>query len=153
SQLLDQELRRDIGAPDVRYLVVANAAGEEAALEAAERIAGALADASQKGYLTGYDSPAFYLPSQRAQRARQGALPEPADLRARMHNALRGLPYRKEVFEPFLKDAAAAKTMPLLGRDSLRGTSFALKVDALLVRRESGWAAMLPLRGVADATS
>jgi len=61
------------------------------------------------------------------------------------------LPYRPAVFEPFLKDAAAARMAPLVDRDHLQGTNFALKLDTLLVRRGPGWVAMLPLRGVSDA--
>ncbi len=151
DQLLDQQLRRDIGAPDVRYLVVVNAGDEESALRASESVAGALQNASRAGLLEGYDAPAIYLPSRQAQRARQAALPAPADLRRNLQQALKGLPYRPEVFEPFLKDAAEARTMPLVGRDNLQGTNFALKLDTLLVRRGAGWAAMLPLRGVTDA--
>ena len=78
-------------------------------------------------------------------------MPAPADLRSNLQQALRGLPYRPEVFEPFLKDTDAARTMPLVDRDNLQGTNFALKLDTLLVRRGPGWAAMLPLRGVTDA--
>jgi predicted exporter len=151
DQLLDQQLRRDIGAPDVRYLVVINAGDEETALRASESVAAVLSSASRAGVLEGYDSPAIYLPSRQAQRARQAALPAPADLRRNLQQALKGLPYRPEVFEPFLKDAAAARTMPLVDRNSLQGTNFALKVDTLLVKRGPGWAAMLPLRGVTDA--
>ncbi len=151
DQLLDLQLRRDIGAPDVRYLVVVNAADEEAALRASESVAAVLGAASRAGLLEGYDSPAIHLPSREAQRARQAALPVPADLRNNLQQALKGLPYRPEVFEPFLKDAAAARTMPLVDRNSLQGTNLALKLDTLLVRRGPGWAAMLPLRGVTDA--
>ena len=151
DQLLDQRLRRDIGAPDVRYLVVVNAGDEEAALQASESVAAVLSTASREGLLEGYDSPAMYLPSRQAQRARQAALPMPDDLRRNLQQAVNGLPYRPDTFEPFLADAAAARTMPLVGRDSLRGTNFALKLDTLLVRRGPGWAAMLPLRGVTDA--
>jgi predicted exporter len=151
DQLLDQQLRRDIGAPDVRYLVVVNAGDEEAALRASESIAAVLSKAARAGLLEGYDSPAIYLPSREAQRSRQAALPAPADLRRNLQQALGGLPYRTGAFEPFLADAAAARTMPLVDRDSLQRTNFALKLDTLLVKRGAGWAAMLPLRGVTDA--
>jgi predicted exporter len=151
DQLLDQQLRRDIGAPDVRYLVVVNAGDEEAVLRASESVAAVLRNASRAGLLEAYDSPANYLPSREAQRARQAALPEPADLRRNLQQALKGLPYRPEAFEPFLRDAAAARAMPPVDRNSLRDTNLALKVDTLLVRRGPGWAAMLPLRGVTDA--
>lgn len=151
EQLLDQQLRGDVGAPDVRYLVVVTAGDEEAVLQAAEAAGASLRDAASRGLLDGYESPAAWLPSRQAQRARQAALPPTAALRTSLDRALRGLPYRPGVFEPFLADAAAAKTLPLVERASLDGTRLALKVDALLARRERGWSAMLPLRGVSDA--
>jgi len=69
-------------------------------------------------------------------------------LRANLQRALSGLPYRPEIFEPFLKDAARAKSRPPVERRDLDGTRLALKVDTLLVERKSGWMAMLPLRGM-----
>jgi len=151
DQLLDQQLRGDVGAPDLRYLVVISAGDENTALVASEAVAVQLRKATEQGLLGGYESPAAWLPSRQAQRARQVALPETPVLRVNLRQALKGLPYRQEVFEPFFKDAAAAKNMPLITRASLEGTRLALKLDTLLVKRERGWAAMMPLRGVTDA--
>jgi predicted exporter len=153
DQILDQQMRRDIGAPDVRFLVVIHAQDEQAALQASEAIGEALSSAAQAGLLEGYDSPADYFPSRQTQHARQKALPPAALLRENLEQALQGLPFRRQVFEPFLKDAAAASSMPLIDRGSLQGTRFALKLDSLLVKRENGWVAMLPLRNVKDAAS
>ncbi|MGB7542970.1 MAG: MMPL family transporter [Burkholderiales bacterium] len=151
DQLLDQQLRQDIGAPDVRYLVVIHAKDEDAALQASENAAASLQQSLRQGWLEGFDSPAFYLPSLRAQRARQAALPAAEPLRANMRQALQGLPFRPNLFEPFFGDVAAAREMPLLDRHSLQGTQLALKLDSLLVKRENGWVAMLPLQGVTRA--
>jgi predicted exporter len=151
EQLLDQQLRQDLGAPDVRYLVVITAADQEAVLQAAEAAAASLRGAAERGLLEGYESPAAWLPSRQAQRARQAAIPPPPALYARLEQALRGLPYRPRVFEPFLADAAAARSLPLIERSSLDDTRLALNVDALLAQRERGWTATLPLRGVKDA--
>lgn len=150
EQALDQQLRRDIGAPEVRYLVVVHARDEQAALQASEHAAMALRESMAQGWLQGFDSPATYLPSRAAQRARQAALPAAETLRQNLQAALKGLPFRSNVFEPFVRDVAAAGSMPLLERSSLQGTSLALKLDSLLVKRASGWAAMLPLRGVTN---
>lgn len=151
EQALDQRLRQDIGAPDVRYLVVVRAPDEQAALEASERAGDSLRAAIDQGGLQGFESPASYLPSMKTQRERQAALPAPEVLRQNLQAALKGLPFRPNVFEPFVRDVSAARSMPLLERASLQGTSLALKLDSLLVKRESGWAAMLPLRGVTNA--
>ena len=153
EQNLDQQLRRDIGAPDVRHMIVVGAADQQGALEASEKISALLQDAVRRGFLLSFDSPSLYLPSLTMQRARQAALPPPATLRENLRLASAGLPFRTGLFEPFLQDVEKSKAAALLGRESLQGTTVALKLDSLLVRREAGWAAMLPLRGVTDAAS
>jgi predicted exporter len=78
-------------------------------------------------------------------------------LRENLQQAQRGLPFRPGLFEPFLRDAAAARVQSLLNSASLQGTGLALKLDSLLVKRNSGgtagWTAMLPLRGVTDSAA
>jgi len=151
DRLLDQELRRDLGAADIRHLVVVHAPSEEGALQAAERVAPALLEAMRLGLLEGFDSPAFYLPSPQTQLARRSALPARETLGASLAQAVMGMPFRRGLFDPFLDDVATARTLAPLDRKSLAGSSLALKVDALLVARADGWSAMLPLRGVKDA--
>jgi len=157
DRLLDEQLRRDIGAPDVRHLVVINAPDQETALAASEKISVILQRSVQQRQMEGFESPAFYLPSLASQRTRQAALPEPAVLRENLHEAQHGLPFRPGLFEPFLRDAAAARAQSLLESASLQGTGLALKLDSLLVKRDSegqaGWTAMLPLRGVTGSAA
>ncbi len=150
DQLLDRQLRNDLGAPDVRYMAVVNAPGEQQALAASETLGTSIQRMEGEGILAGFDSPAFYLPSESTQRARQAAIPAAPALRANLDQALSGLPFRSQTFAPFLADAAEAKNQPLLDRDSLRGTNLAAKLDGLLIRRVGDWTALLPLRGVAD---
>ncbi|WDR90233.2 MMPL family transporter [Burkholderia ambifaria] len=153
AQALDARLRADVGAPDVRYLVVISAPTEQAALERAERVAAQLQPLVDRGALAGFESPARYLPSDAAQRARQASLPDADALAARMRAAVANQPIsvRPEVFAPFVADVEAARHAPLLTRADLRGTSMALAVDALLTERAGRWSAMLPLRAP-DAT-
>ncbi|WP_132920909.1 MMPL family transporter [Sulfurirhabdus autotrophica] len=150
DQLLDEQLRNDIGAPDVRYLIVVNAKDAEAALQASENIAVVLGQMTIKGALQGFESPATYLPSLQMQRVRQAALPTTEVLRENLQLALRELPFQPDLFKPFLENVAQAKTQPLSTRSNLQGTNLALKLDSLLVKRAHGWAAMLSLRGVTD---
>ncbi|HXZ02372.1 MAG TPA: MMPL family transporter [Stellaceae bacterium] len=149
AQRLDQELRRGIGAPDVRYLIVLAAPGEQQALAASERISRALDALVSQGVLAGFDAPDRYLPSDGVQRARQQALPEPDELRARLAQASAGLPFRPDLFAPFLADVAAARQAPLLTRAALPA-GLSLKLESLLFRQDGGWMAALPLRGIDD---
>lgn len=153
EQQLDQMLRHDLAAPDVRHLVVIRAADREAVLDASESVVSDLRKAARAGIISGYDAPSIYLPSERVQRERQAALPAPERLRENMRLALEGLPYRPDAFEPFVKDVEAARVGPRIGRAALDGTHLALKLDALLVRHAGRWAAMLPLSGVTDAAA
>ncbi|MGA7541192.1 MAG: MMPL family transporter, partial [Steroidobacteraceae bacterium] len=145
AQALDGRLRADLGAPDVRDLVVVSAPDEQSALTGAEHVAGELDGLIHRNVISGYESATQYLPSLAVQRQRQASLPPPALLAARLKRALAGLPLRADRLAPFLHEVQAARTGPLLTRASLAGTSFAAVADALLVRESDGWHALLPL--------
>jgi predicted exporter len=149
-QALDNQLRREIGAPDVRYLLVVRTADREQALVASERIAIQLDPLVASGLIAGFEAPGTWLPSMATQRARQAALPEAATLKARLAEANENTPFRPDIFAPFLADVEAARKQPLLQREDLNGTSLALRLDSLLVRGGGQWLAMLPLHSVSD---
>lgn len=155
SQALDTRLRADVGAPDVRYLVVIPAASEQAALEGAEKVGAQLQPLVERGVLGGFESPARYLPSDAMQRARLASLPARDVLAARLQEAIRNQPVgvRPDAFAPFLADVEAARNAPLVTRADLKGMSMALAVDALLTRRDGQWSAMLALRAPRNAQS
>lgn len=150
AQALDEQLRRDLGAPDVRYLIVSSGASQESVLQQSEELVTILRQQVQQEKLEGFDAPTLYFPSRKAQQARQAALPEAEALRQNMQSALSGLPFRSGLFEPFAQDVAQAKQQALLDQASLQGTNLGLKLATFLVKRQDGWAAMLPLRGVKD---
>jgi predicted exporter len=142
---LDASLRADMGAPDVRYLVVVSGASRESVLQSAERVSTVLQTQVDQGELAGFESPSRYLPSTATQRARQASLPAPAVLETRLAQAVQGLPVRAQLFTPFLADVAAARSQPLLQAADLEQTSMAMAVDALLIQRDLHWNALLPL--------
>lgn len=144
---LDESLRADMGAPDVRYVVVISGSDREAVLLSAERVSALLQTQVDQGELAGFDSPSRYLPSMAAQRARQASLPSAEVLQPRLAQAVQGLPVRAEVFTPFLADVEASRSRPLLQAADLEQTSLAMAVDALLLQSSrGGWTALLPLR-------
>ena len=148
---LDTRLRADMGAPDVRYLVVVSGANQEAVLRAAERASALLQTLVEQGELAGFESPSRYLPSTATQRARQASLPPRPLLDTRLAQAVQGLSVRAPLFAPFLDDAAAARSQPVLQAADLRQTSMAMAVDALLIRQQGQWRALLPLTAPAGA--
>jgi predicted exporter len=159
DQDLDAQLRVDIRAPDVRYLVVVSTPDEQSALGVAQQVGAQLDKLIDADVIGGFDSPAHYLPGEAAQRARQASLPAADELRANLQKAVVGMPVRLERLEPFLADVAMARTQPLLTRKDLDNTSMASGFDALLMQRgqgsqprrqdahnQQGWIALLPLR-------
>jgi predicted exporter len=142
---LDAALRADMGAPDVRYIVVVSGERQESVLQSAEQVSGILQTEVDLGELAGFESPSRYLPSEAAQRARQGSLPESAVLASRLSMAVQGLPVHEPLFKPFLSDVDAARRQPLLQAADLEKTSMSMAVDALLIRQSHHWSALLPL--------
>ncbi len=143
DQATDARLRADLGAPDVRYMVVVSGPDRESVLQSAEKVALQLNPLVEQGVLAGFESPSHYLPSVATQKARQASLP--SDLAQRLQEAVIGLPVQPQLFAPFIADAAAAKTRAPLQRADLDQTSIALAVDSLLFQRGDGWSALLPL--------
>lgn len=142
---LDAALRADLGAPDVRYIVVVSGASQESVLQSAEQVSVILQTEVDRGELAGFESPSRYLPSEAAQLARQGSLPEPALLASRLSIAVQGLPVHEPLFKPFLSDIDAARHQHLLQAADLEKTSMAMAVDALLIHQAHHWSALLPL--------
>jgi predicted exporter len=151
DQALDEQLRAEAGAPDVRYVIVASAPDRESALAAAQTLGALLTPLIDQGVIGGFESPARYLPPLAVQRARQGSLPAPTVLSARLPEAVAGLPLSAARLQPFLLDVERARTAPPLNSGDLEGTSLGAAAEALLVRSGGGWSAFLPLSAVASA--
>lgn len=151
DQNLDQALRADLGAPDVRYLVVVSAPTQEAALSGAERVDAALQPLVRENAIGGIDSPSHMLPSMQTQQRRLDALPPREELATRLREALRELPLKAERLEPFLDDAERARTRAPVQRDALQGTTIGVALDGMLARQPAAegaaesWTALLPL--------
>jgi len=144
---LDESLRADMGAPDVRYLIVITGDSRESVLASSEKVSALLQAQVDQGELAGFESPSRYLPSTATQKARQASLPTSGELRARLSEAVQGLPVRAQLFTPFLADIEAARIRPLLEPRDLEKTSMAMAVDALLLQQSrGGWTALLPLK-------
>jgi predicted exporter len=147
---LDERLRRETGAPDVRYFLVAQYADQQQALDASAAVAERLQPQVTAGAISGFDYPARWLPSEAMQKARQAALPDPATLQENLAQAVAGTAFRLDSFAPFLADVATAARQPLLQRSDLAGTSLALRLDSLLLQGPHGWTALMPLQGVSQ---
>jgi len=149
DQDADTQLRRDLGAADVRDLVIVSGSTLDAALAGAERAARALEPLVDAGMISGFDSPANFLPSAAAQAARRDSLPGPAQLRDNLRQAAADLGVNEDRLQPFLNDVEAARHAPLLTAPDLQGTSMRTGFEALILHQRNGWHALLPLHSAA----
>ena len=151
DQALDQLLRADLGAPDVRSLVVISGRTQDQVLAAAERASAVLKPLVERNVIGGVDSPSHVLPSVATQQQRLAAIPPTDELARRLQEALAPLPLRADKLGPFLADAGQARNSKPVQRADLHGTTLAVAVDGMLVQRraasgsEEGWSAFLPL--------
>lgn len=149
----DQEMRAQLGTPDLRYMLVIEAADESQALTQLESLDGALQELTRRGAITGYDHAARYVPTNTRQRAHQQKLPDETTLRAALHSALADTPFRLDVFEPFVRDVALARTLPPLTVEALRQSPLGSSLDMLLASHGGKVSALVTFAGVDDATA
>jgi predicted exporter len=147
---LDRQLREELGAPDVRDLLVIEGQTEEDVLKYSESLDGKLERLRTSGAIAGYDLVSRYLPSRRTQQDRQSHLPERAVLMRSLDQALKGLPFSHGLFEPFLAAVESARMQAPLERKAFAGTAVGAKLASLLFEQDGRWMAVVPLRGVAD---
>ncbi|KGQ19089.1 putative exporter [Lysobacter dokdonensis DS-58] len=144
----DAQVRDELGAPDVRYVIAVQGRDVEDALQRTERLGVALEQARTQGWLAEFESAPQYLPSMHTQRARQARLPTPQALRASLDVAVAASPFRSDVFEPFLQDVdTARRAQPLVPAD-LAGTPLQVRVDGLLSQRDGHATALVSLVGL-----
>jgi len=149
----DAELRSELGAPDVRYVVAIHGADAQAVLGASERMRPALDELVARGALDRYDMAARYLPSAATQQQRQQQLPDQAALRSALGAAVSDTPFRSDAFEPFVADVAAARTAPALQPQDLHGTPLATAIDGLLLQSKDHAIALVSLSGLNDVAA
>ncbi len=146
----DHVLRTELGVPDVRDLIVVEGSSEEEALQRSEALALALDPLVRKDELAGYDLATRYLPSRKTQQARQASVPDRETLERNLTSAMKGLPFKPGLFQPFLDAAEKARTQEPVDIQLFRGTALGIKLDSLLLMHDGRWVAVVPLRGVTD---
>jgi len=144
----DAKLRQELGAADIRRLIVVDGASANEVITAVEALSPKLDALVRKRDIESYDHVARYLPSAAAQSRRQSALPQRDELQASLSKALAGLPFKAGLFEPFMEDVAKAKSLPPLTADALAGTPLELRVGGMLLHHADRWSGLVTFGGV-----
>jgi predicted exporter len=145
EQNFDAELRAELGAADVRDLIVVSGPDLESILHDAELASRSLQPLLDAKVIGSIDSPANFLPSMAAQEARRDSLPNATQLRANVRQASAGLAVSYERLQPFLEDVEATRHGALLSARDLRGTSLNTGFESMILHQRQRWNALLPL--------
>ena len=144
----DAWLRKELGAPAVRDMIVVVAPDEQLVLEQSEALKTTLGQLVDRGHMAGYEMAADYLPSIQTQMLRQQVLPDPATLKSHLREAQRNLPFKAGLFEPFLQSIAASKSLAPLNHQTIQGTPLGTKIRSLLYPHQDQWVGTILLRDV-----
>lgn len=146
----DAILRSELGAPDVRYLLVLRARDAQGVLALSQRLEPQLDALVARGVLAGVELPSRYLPDIATQAARQARLPDAATLRASLDAASGDLPFRSGLFEPFIADVQAARALKPLTPAEFAKSPFGARLASMLVARDGHSLGLATLSGVHD---
>jgi predicted exporter len=146
----DAQLRGELGAPDVRYVIAVEARDAETALRSLEKLQPALEALQADGALGGFDSAARYLPSRATQHARQQRLPERRELQRAFGAAVAASAFEHDAFEGFIEDVETARTASPLSPRDFEGTALATTLDGLLLQGGDHATALVSLSALKD---
>ncbi|WP_350016201.1 MMPL family transporter [Rhodanobacter sp. IGA1.0] len=149
----DARLREALGAPDVRYLLVLQAPTEQGVLALSEQLQPRVDALVARHAADALELPSRYLPSIAVQRERQAKLPDRATLQRALDEALHGLPFRADLFQPFVDDVETARSLPLLTPERYAQTPLGQRLAAMLVERDGHWLGLGTVSGVHDVAA
>ncbi len=129
---LDKKLRDDLNLQYSNEIILVTGVTQEAVLQSSEELVKELDKLVELGVLEGFESISKYLPSKKLQTARLEQLPSGQVLKNNIEQASIGLPFREDLFAPFLGDIKQAKNMALLSLGSFSGTLLSEKLTTLL---------------------
>ena len=153
AKTMDSWLRKNMGAPDVRDVIVLTGPSEEAILVGSEQLRPRFEQLLSQHTISGYDMAARYLPSMRWQQQRQGSLPDPQALANRVNQAQEGLPFKPGLFDNFIHDIETARHLAPLNSQRLSDTVFGPQIKTLLFPDHEKWIGVITLQGVKDRKS
>lgn len=152
----DAELRRQVGANDMRHVAASRAPELEGALRLTEVVAERLDDAVRAGELEAHRSISPILPSRSRQRERMEELRRflaaGGIFGGAFAHAVADLPFARDAFRPFHDDAVAIQR----GRDwlaiddLLEHPELASLTGLHLMETTTGWTSLTFLSGIAD---
>ncbi|MBE0510032.1 MAG: MMPL family transporter [Gammaproteobacteria bacterium] len=147
-------LRQALGLAELGQMLAIRGDSAEVVLQRSEDLLPQLQAWQQAGLIQDVELATALLPSERRQRQRQQALPDPLALQAALDEAQQGLPFRQGVFADFVEalrhSHELAPLQPAMLETLLPDSLLAARLAPLLFERDGQWWALLRLHGLQD---
>ncbi len=147
----DKLLRGSAGLPDATSLIRVDGGSAEDVLRIEEQLKSVLQKAVQAGLIKSYIMASDLIPSSLLQSRRQERLPDRELLSMRVEDAMAGLPFKAESFQPFIDAVEATKSLQPLVPEDLEGTTLATLLDNLLSEEGGRSTGRIRLIGLDDS--
>lgn len=144
----DLAIQRAFRVPDMRWLVLITGNTEEEALARSEKLRPVLTDLKAAHALNGFDLISDLIPSEETQSHRRSALPQPADAKRIIDQAVKGTPFKPDAFDPLLHDLELYAALPRLSHGTFKGTILESKIKAQIIDTSEGVLVLVPLEGI-----
>jgi predicted exporter len=146
----DTELRRALGAPDIRHLVTLRAPTEQAALEATEALAMRLADARTNELIADFRVATAILPSRRTQLERRAAIAAVGEPAAMVTEAVDGTLFAANGFAPFVTAFESTRHREPISAAAFAESPLAAYLDTHLYFDGDNWVSLVTLFGLSE---
>ncbi len=147
----DQQLRHQLGAPDIRSVIAIRANELQTVLEQTEEVVNTLDLLIEQDALSNYQSVAALVPSERTQRERRRELNAVKNLAARMEVLSSEQGFRPNSFQPFVAAVnSIATSQQLVTPEIYADTDLATLVAGSLYERDKEWISIVALFGLQD---
>lgn len=145
-----KQLRNDIGFWHGGSMILVTGKDTESVLQYSERIQPTLDSLVNERVIDGYDMASHLIPSQKLQAMRKSTIIDITVLQGNLDSALSDLPFRNNVFDPFIKDIKTTRDMPPVIPSDLKNTAIGAKLNPLLFELDGEAVGVVLLHGVSD---
>lgn len=145
---MDKELRSSVGAPDVNHVFLLSDKNNELLLQRTEKLSAALSELKKNNISRHVFAVTDFIPSKKTQHIYQQQLPDEITLKNNLKEALTGLPFKQNFFNPFLEDIKKSNNLPPINIEKILASPLGKNLQQDLFFKNNEWISIVRLAGV-----
>ena len=148
AKKLDRELRLSVGAPDVNHVFLLKNKDPEQLLQNTEALLTQIGSLKKHNLVKNIFSISDFIPSNKMQQLYQQQLPETSQLENNLQKPLSDLPFKKDLFKPFISDVGQSKKLTPLTIEEALDSPLGKHLQQDLFFKNNEWVSIIRLTGV-----